>query len=817
MSTAIKVSFLLLCSTSFLVASSSDSLLAQELPRCVDPSLSIELVAAEPSIVTPVSCRFDSKGRLFVVESHTHFPPEDYDGPKHDRIKLFDDPDGDGKLDRVRVFYEGTVKTMSMAIGLDNSVYLATRAAILRLRDTNNDDIADDVKTIVSLDTVADYPHNGLSGLLLEDTTGKPPTLTFGLGENFGEKYTLRGSDGTVQVGQGEGGNIFQCTPEGTQIQRVATGFWNPFGICRDDAGRLLMVDNDADAMPPCRIVHVVPKADYGFQFRFGRAGTHPLQAWNGELPGTLPMLAGTGEAPCAILCHQGQYWVTSWGDNRIERYTPQRTGAATVTATRQDAVVGNAMFRPVDMAIGPDGSMYVTDWVDRSYNVHRKGRIWRIKFAAATIFNSKNVSEAMKLSPAEQDLPTFVRKNPEVVRQALAGENSDPFLVHVLTTSADSSKWIKASGFSENSSPILRKAQLLNARWDTIAGKNNSVNALKVRTMIESALADEDESVRMGALRWAAETGDKSLLPLVTQQLNRESISTRCLAMVAATISFLETGKVEKGGFDALTRKTLVAIAEDDSRPSRLRSQAVLLVPPSAAQWSTPKLLTIAQSADVKLARAAARHLATAHANDSSRSAIQQLLKSQSIDQAIQLDLASLNPEANKPGLQPTNQPTIDDLDAWLTQVGEGGDAENGWRVFFSNSKGQCASCHMRDGRGANVGPDLTSIRTMANDRKRLLESILHPSREIGPMYTTWKVLTKDDRVIVGLKLNGGGVGQSARYLLADSTTVDIPMQDIEEQEPSENSIMPGGLLQKLTMDEVRDLLAFLSSDPES
>jgi hypothetical protein len=40
--------------------------------------------------------------------------------------------------------------------------------------------------------------------------------------------------------------------------------------------------------------------------------------------------------------------------------------------------------------------------------------------------------------------------------------------------------------------------------------------------------------------------------------------------------------------------------------------------------------------------------------------------------------------------------------------------------------------------------------------------------------------------------------------------------MQDIEEQEPSENSIMPGGLLQKLTMDEVRDLLAFLSSDPE-
>jgi len=162
----------------------------------------------------------------------------------------------------------------------------------------------------------------------------------------------------------------------------VATGFWNPFGICRDDAGRLLMVDNDADSMPPCRVVHVVPKADYGFGFRFGRAGTHPLQAWNGELPGTMPMLAGTEEAPCAILCYRGDYWVTSWGDNRIERYTPQRNGAATVTSVREDAIVGNSMFRPVDMAIAPDGSMYVTDWVDRSYNVHRKGRIWRIRLA---------------------------------------------------------------------------------------------------------------------------------------------------------------------------------------------------------------------------------------------------------------------------------------------------------------------------------------------------------------------------------------------------------------------------------------------------
>jgi len=794
--------------------------LAQEQPACIASSLTIELVASEPQIVTPVSCRFDSKGRLFVVESHTHFPPDNYEGPKHDRIKLFDDPDGDGKLDRIRVFYEGTIKTMCLAIGRDDSVYVATRASVLRLRDTDGDDIADDIVTIVSLDTVADYPHNGLSGLLLEDAQGKRPTLTFGLGENFGESYTLRGSDGSVQTGQGEGGNIFQCSSEGANIQRVATGFWNPFGICRDNAGRLLMVDNDADAMPPCRIVHVVPKADYGFQFRFGRAGTHPLQAWNGELPGTLPMVAGTGEAPCAILCHRGQYWVTSWGDNRIERYTPKYQGAATVTSTRQDAVVGNSMFRPVDMAIGPDGSMYVTDWVDRSYNVHRKGRIWRIRFGPQTTESLPVVGEAIKLSSAELDLKIFVKTNHDLVEQTLAGGAADPFLVHAIITLPDLDNTISTLGLRNDHSPILRQAKLLNARWKAIACESDAPSSLQITTMIETALIDEDESVRMVAVRWAAERADKSHLPAIRGQLDRTSLSPQLLAMVAATISYLETGKVEKGGFDALTRETLVSIANDSSRTNRIRTMALLMVPPNSPQWNAQALLTMAQSASGTLARAAARHLATASSTDANRSAQESLLSSESVSAEMKADLsvASVVPVvAITTAKDAPSQPALDDLDDWLKQVGEGGDVAKGWRVFFSNTKGKCAACHVRDGRGATVGPDLTNIRTLAADRKRLLESILHPSREIGPMYTTWKIRTKDDQVIVGLKLNGGGIGQSARYLLADSTTVDVKIEDIDEQAVSEKSIMPEGLVQTMSMVELRDLLAFLSSSPES
>ena len=67
------------------------------LPEFTSP----ELVAAEPEIVTPIGLAFDRTGALLVIESHTHFPPEDYPGPSHDRIRRFEDTTGDGKFDRV--------------------------------------------------------------------------------------------------------------------------------------------------------------------------------------------------------------------------------------------------------------------------------------------------------------------------------------------------------------------------------------------------------------------------------------------------------------------------------------------------------------------------------------------------------------------------------------------------------------------------------------------------------------------------------------------------------------------------------------------
>lgn len=355
-----------------------------ETPRVVDDRLEVICFASSPEIVHPISIDFDSRGRLLVIESHTHFRPTDYQGPATDRIRMLEDTDGDGRADKFTTFYEGSTATMDLATARDGSVYVASRSEIFRLIDKDGDGQSDEKQSLVKLVTAGNYPHNGLSGLAF-DYQGN---LWFGMGENLGASYELVGSDGSKIVEYGEGGNVFRCTAAGGKLRRVATGFWNPFGLTIDVFGRVWAVDNDPDSSPPCRLLHVIDGGNYGYQFRYGRSGRHPFQSWNGQLPGTLPMVSGTGEAPCEVLSYEsdglpeeylGDLLVTSWADHRVERYRLQPRGASYV-AERKPFVQGGTEFRPVGLATAPDGSLYFSDWVRRDYNLHHQGAVWHLR-----------------------------------------------------------------------------------------------------------------------------------------------------------------------------------------------------------------------------------------------------------------------------------------------------------------------------------------------------------------------------------------------------------------------------------------------------
>ena len=153
--------------------------------------------------------------------------------------------------------------------------------------------------------------------------------------------------------------------------------------------------------------------------------------------------------------------------------------------------------------------------------------------------------------------------------------------------------------------------------------------------------------------------------------------------------------------------------------------------------------------------------------------------------------------------------RPAATDTDAWLRLLEGPSDPDAGRRVFEHTKLAGCYRCHQVDGRGANIGPDLSLIgRT---ERRRLVESILQPSATVAPHYQAWKIVTTDERVRTGLLV---------RTYLDESEYVDekgdrfrVRAGEVAEITAARASIMPDDLVAQLTTQEIRDLIAYLQS----
>lgn len=799
----------------------SQTLLAAT-PQVMDDRLELTLVASEPEIVTPVGATFDRQGRLLVVEVHTHFPPADYVGPKHDRIRIVEDTDGDGRADRFRTFYEGTQFTMSLAAGPGDWIYVATRMKVFRIRDTDGDDMADEEEEIAHLDTRGNYPHNGLSGLSF-DHQGR---LIFGLGENLGEPYTLIGRDGTKLSGGGEGGNVYRCAADGSHLEQLATGFWNPFGICVDPHDRIFCVGNDPDSMPPCRLMHVVPGGDYGYQFRYGRSGKHPLQAWDGELPGTLPMVDGTGEAPCAVLPYHGKLWVTSWGDYRIERYTLEPRGAS-FGASLDVVVQGDEHFRPVDFAVAPDGSLYFTDWVDRSYPVHGKGRIWRLSWKS-----TRPETEFPAVSPAEQlaaDLASGANAN-----FAKYLGDADPFLRNAAVEGLVHSGQLAKTDRSQLKSASAKVALLEAARRSQVSGEERN------KTLSE-ALSDDAPDVRLYALRWIADEKLNGFRSQVEETARSKNTTPALFQAAVATLEWLDTGKVANLK-QSHPGHYFANVLREQGWPDSVVTMALRSLPPDHDSLTTERLQQLATSGSIAVRREAVRTLAlqtnparfevlAAIAGDESyneqlradavfglaqdpahRGLLGELAKSKS---AALRQAATLALEPAKSVASATVSP--EETEAWLKQIeAEKPDVAAGWRIFFGS--GKCATCHTLQGRGGTIGPDLTSIAARM-PRARMVQSILEPSREIAPRYVPWVIESESGQTFTGIALNrqGGRRQMYEVFVGNDGKEHEILASEIAARFPSRTSIMPAGFEKILDAAALRDLIGLLEESAGS
>jgi putative membrane-bound dehydrogenase-like protein len=781
-------------------------------PKVLDDRYQLELIATEPDIVTPVGVAFDHRGRLLVIESHTHFPPKDYKGPKADRIRVLEETDGHGKA-RFSTFYEGSSATMGLAAGPEDCIYVATRMKVFRLRDTDGDGKADEEKAIAHLETKGSYPHDGLSGVAFD----RDGHLYVGLGENLGEPYQLVGSDGTTLAGGGEGGNIYRCNADGSKLERIATGFWNPFGICIDPHGRIFAVDNDPDGRPPCRLVHVVGGGDYGFQFRYGRSGIHPLQAWDGELPGTLPLMAGTGEAPCAVLPYQGALWVTSWGDHRLERFSLEPVGASW-RGVQQSVVQGDEYFRPVGLVEAPDGSLYFSDWVDRSYPVHGKGRIWRLR---------------PKDGPAKQK--PFPKLTKEEVRARAvesrfdleALKSDDPFI-------RQAAVW----GLTHHGAPAA-------IEWEKIDNERERLGVLQALRWkdagadkaLPKALGDPDPNVRLLAVRWVADRKLTKYRDMVAAQLSRQDGTPRLYRAALAALTWLDRGELIAGNDGKGGGALFAAVLADADKPPSLRAWAMRSLPLQHPVLAPEKLQRFLGSEHTELRREAVWTLALSDkperfgilakvAADGTypaevRADAAMGLAADAAGHKDKLRLLAMDQESavrkeGERGLRgqtpdATAKPAPTDLDAWLKLLHEPGDADAGRRAFFSAAGARCSRCHVHSGRGNAIGPDLTFIGAQL-DQRRLLESILQPSKEVAPEFRTWVVRTADGKTVTALSLGRFDKDRKERFADAEGQVFIVDAKDIEARRPSDISIMPDGLERLMTVEDLRDLIAFLS-----
>ncbi|MDA7916240.1 c-type cytochrome [Verrucomicrobia bacterium] len=822
-----------------------------ELPaeiRILEKGIKLTMVAEHPSVMTPTGIDVDAQGSIWVVSSHTHFRPEGYVGPEFDEVVKLD---ADGTR---TVFYNKTVATMDLELGSDGWVYLAERDRVLRVKDTDGDGVGDVQEDVAVLETEADYPHNGLSGI----TWDNDGNLIFSLGENFWKPWTLTGPDKSLVTGVGEGG-VFRCLPDGRKLERIAVGFWNPFGVCVREDGEIFVAENDPGSRPPCRLIHLVEDGDYGYQRLYGRAPFHPFVCWNGELRSTLPMITATGEAPCGIEALGGGLLVPSWGDHRID-FFPLHADGASYRSTRIEIVAGGDHFRPVSIAKAGPGVYYLSDWVFGTYEIHGQGRIWKLEIDA----EKANWIQPASIQPPNEakQLFTQLQKQPRSFKTARLLElasSEDSYLSRaaIMALSKRSGKWtaksIKALPVKDRISSVLAVKVL----------RPNDAKLAK------ALLADPDSAVVFEILRWISDSEIMELKDNVGLMFDLADLDYQLFEASLAAWNRLNGNP--RAGIEDKTLLTKRVV--DESASPRLRAFALRLLPPNVKRISVPLMKKLLALNDPLLSLECVRSLA-AMQTDAARALLVETIKGKDVSVELKtesvlgisgvaelyvellvrlateeggtiqrealraLRMSGVDDEGRKridrlKGLDPrtealrqmvlnpagqiSGRPDWEASDLWKERldklVGQG-DAAEGRRVFFHPRVALCSSCHRFEGRGRLVGPELTAVHDR-NDPHWLLESLMQPNKEVAPQFFSWAIQLKDGTDFTGIMLRKGGSSGKEFYRNLTGGEEGFHKTDIISRVENKLSLMPTGILGGLTDYEIRDLMTFLSTGP--
>jgi putative membrane-bound dehydrogenase-like protein len=375
------------------------------------------------------------------------------------------------------------------------------------------------------------------------------------------------------------------------------------------------------------------------------------------------------------------------------------------------------------------------------------------------------------------------------------------------------------------------------------------------VQELLAQRLRDPEapREVRRTALRAMAQAGLKEA-PRAWLDAVAAALAGDDAEEVREAVSTARALHVPKGQAEALTAG-LLRIGDSDRFPVAVRLGALAAVPGGLSTVGEPRFAFLRGHLDpdepVAVRGAAADVLARARLGAAQLRALTESLKAvgpmeldrlleayaRSSDDAVGLPLvaalkaspsarAGLRVEMVKPRLAkygPKVRQQAEELYALLDAdvarqrarleglLGalKGGDVRRGQAVFNS-PKAACVSCHAIGYLGGTVGPDLTHVGSIRTERD-LLEAIVLPSASFVRSYEPVQVTTRSGKVYNGVLKKDAP--DEVELAISATERVRLARDEIEDVQPSKVSIMPAGLDQQLTPQNLADLVAFLKA----
>jgi glucose/arabinose dehydrogenase len=339
----------------------------------IAPGFEVNLFASETNgVVKPIQCRWDARGRLWVIGSSVYPQLQPGEIPD-DKVVILEDTDGDGRADKTTIFARGLMIPTGLEVDGDaRGCYLGEGTQLLHVRDTDGDGQADE-KTVVLRGFGTGDNHQNINSFRW--SPGGELFFCQGL-HAHGRVETPHGIVGLDQAG------FWRLRPRPLQLDAFYGGSaepQNPWGFAFTEWGQMLMnAGNNGGLYFP--LSEMIPG------YALGSRDSIWVNARGRKTSG--PDIVGNSHWPAEW---QGALILGGYINNAVWSLKIEEDGAG-FRATDLPALITSThpSFRPVDVKFGPDGALYIADWYNPIIGHYQAsfrhpdrdkthGRIWRV------------------------------------------------------------------------------------------------------------------------------------------------------------------------------------------------------------------------------------------------------------------------------------------------------------------------------------------------------------------------------------------------------------------------------------------------------